>query len=200
MDINFLGHVAVTKALLPALLEDAGTAVAAGDRPAPRVVNIASSAGLIAAPALSAYCASKYALEAFSDSLRRESAQWGLRVAIVEPSFLRTAILDDMEGKARKTWAALPEGTRNRWGAAYADAAAAQSVRIARSAQPAQLGVDAVLSAVLEEIPAARYRAGTPGTYLLPYLAALPAWVADPILARANTMPLPAGAPGGKRA
>ena len=59
-----------------------------------RIINIASIAGLIAAPAMSAYAASKFAVEAFSDSLRRESAAWGLRVTIIEPSFFATPILN----------------------------------------------------------------------------------------------------------
>ena len=57
LDVNFLGLVAVTKALLGALQDDAAAAMAAR-APPPRVVNIASIAGLIAAPGMSAYAAS----------------------------------------------------------------------------------------------------------------------------------------------
>ena len=43
---------------------------------------------------MSAYCASKYALESFSDCLRREMFPWGLRVSIIEPGFMRTPIIE----------------------------------------------------------------------------------------------------------
>ena len=193
MDVNFFGHVAVTKALLPLLYARGVAARRAGSAP-PRVVNITSIAGVLAAPGLSAYCASKFALEAFSDALRRESAPFGLRVAIIEPSFLRTPILLDIEGRARAAFAALPAPTRARWGAAYAESAARHSAAIEAAAEPLALGVDAIVAAVTHVVPRARYTAGTQGRFLLPFVAALPAWVADPLLARAGGRAVPAGA------
>ncbi|CAF2075837.1 unnamed protein product [Rotaria magnacalcarata] len=53
MDVNFFGHVAMTKKFLPLLIAKRDS----------RVVNICSAAGYIATPAMSAYSASKYALE-----------------------------------------------------------------------------------------------------------------------------------------
>ena len=84
MDVNFFGHVAMTKKFLPLL-------VAKRDS---RVVNICSVAGYLTKPGMSSYSASKYALESFSDCLRREMAVWGLRVSIIEPGFMRTAIVE----------------------------------------------------------------------------------------------------------
>lgn len=182
MAVNFLGHVAMTKALLP-LLYDEGLAAAVAGGVAPRVVNVTSVAGLIAAPSLSAYAASKFALEAFSDSLRRESAAWGLRVALIEPSFLRTPMVEGAQGSAQTAFAALPPATQARWGAAWAEAGRRAMLGIVRSAEPAALGAEAILAAVLDAHPRARYRAGTPGVYLLPYIAALPAPAADAIMA-----------------
>ena len=62
MEVNFFGHVAMTKALLPLFLvpHDANA-------PRRRIVNTTSIAGIIAAPSMSAYASAKYALEAFSD-------------------------------------------------------------------------------------------------------------------------------------
>ncbi|CAF4815893.1 unnamed protein product, partial [Rotaria magnacalcarata] len=58
-----------------------------------RVVNICSVAGYLSLSNMTAYCASKYALESFSDCLRREMVPWGLRVSIIEPGFMRTKII-----------------------------------------------------------------------------------------------------------
>src|SRR4051794_32654767 len=60
-DVNVLGQVDVTRALLPALLRSRG-----------RVVNMSSIGGLVASPLFGPYSASKFALEAFTDVLRRE--------------------------------------------------------------------------------------------------------------------------------
>ncbi|CAF5172077.1 unnamed protein product, partial [Rotaria magnacalcarata] len=64
MDVNFFGHVAMTKKFLPLLIAKRDS----------RVINVSSIAGFLAEPSMAAYSASKYALESFSDCLRREMA------------------------------------------------------------------------------------------------------------------------------
>ena len=66
-EVNFFGHVAMTQALLPALLQSSGT-----------VVNISSVGGRVALPTYGAYAGSKFALEAVSDALRREVGHLGV--------------------------------------------------------------------------------------------------------------------------
>ena len=195
MDVNYLGAVAVTKALLPLLMR-ASAAAAAARAPAPRVINVTSVAGLLAAPGLSAYCASKYALEAFSDALRREMAPWRLRVAIIEPSFLATPILANVKEKAQAQWEALAPATQRAWGGEYHAATLARGEGVVRGAEPPALGVDALFQALCHVHPAARYRAGTPGRTYLPLLAALPAWAADPLFALSAPAVVPAGMRG----
>ena len=192
MDVNFLGHVCMTKAFLP-LLMGASAAAARVQAPRPRVVNITSVAGLLAAPGLSAYCASKYALEAFSDALRREMAPWRLGVAIIEPSFLATPILHNVKEKAQALWDSLPAATQVNWGPEYFEATLRRSEKIIAGAEPPSLGVDAIERAVLEDAPSARYRAGTPGKTYLPFIAALPAFLADPIIEHSAPTIIPAG-------
>jgi len=55
-----------------------------------RIVNVSSLAGKVSLPLMGAYCASKFALEAFSDALRAEVKPAGVRVAIVEPGPVAT--------------------------------------------------------------------------------------------------------------
>ncbi|TVT61594.1 SDR family NAD(P)-dependent oxidoreductase [Amycolatopsis rhizosphaerae] len=78
-EVNLFGHIAVTQALLPALLRGRG-----------RVINISSVGGKVAMATYGAYAGAKFALEAVSDSLRREVAPLGVQVVVVEPGGVRT--------------------------------------------------------------------------------------------------------------
>jgi len=181
MEVNFFGAVALTKALLPTLLDTA--AKCRRERaPPPRIINVTSVAGLIAVPGLSAYCASKFALEAFSDSMRLELSPWCCPVCLIEPSFLATPIIEGTKERQLAAWKSLPSPTRRRWGDDYFNDALAQSEKTLASAESPHLGVDAMTDAVLHVSPNARYKAGTPGKTYLPFVAAMPAFLSDPII------------------
>ncbi|HVR06850.1 MAG TPA: SDR family NAD(P)-dependent oxidoreductase [Thermoanaerobaculia bacterium] len=81
-ETNFWGPVALTRAVLPSMLS----------RRQGRIVVVASFAGKIAIPRGSAYCASKHALHGYFGALRTETWDAGLRVTIVCPGGVRTAI------------------------------------------------------------------------------------------------------------
>lgn len=91
-EVNFFGQIAVIQAFLPLL-------GARSDCPHPpgRIVNMSSVSGRIAMPFLSPYAASKFALEALSDSLRRELMLYGIDVLVIEPGPIRTPIWDKAE-------------------------------------------------------------------------------------------------------
>jgi len=80
--INILGQVRVTKACLPLIRNSE-----AADR---SVVNIASQAGLTAAPNMSSYCVTKAAVVSLSESLHLELAAENIHVAVVCPAFFDT--------------------------------------------------------------------------------------------------------------
>ena len=84
MNINFYGVVRMTRAFLP-LLRAADEA---------RIVNISSIFGIIAPPGQTAYSASKFAVRAFSESLRRELEAEGsnVGVTVVHPGGVATSI------------------------------------------------------------------------------------------------------------
>ncbi len=79
-ETNFFGTVALTKALLPSMLEAGGG----------RFVVVTSLVGKIGTPVRSAYAASKHALHGFFDSLRSELWSAGIRVTLVCPGFIKT--------------------------------------------------------------------------------------------------------------
>ncbi|WP_457104705.1 oxidoreductase [Methylobacterium sp. P5_C11] len=80
-DVNLFGIIRTTRAVLPIM-----RAQKAG-----RIVNISSVMGLIPAPYMALYGASKHAVEGFSESLDHEIRGQGVRVVLVEPAFTRTA-------------------------------------------------------------------------------------------------------------
>jgi len=82
LETNFFGNVAMTKAVLPVL-----RAQRSG-----HIITVTSVAGRLGQPMLSAYSASKYALEGWSESLRIETHSLGIRVSLVEPGAYDTDI------------------------------------------------------------------------------------------------------------
>jgi short-subunit dehydrogenase len=84
VDTNFLGAVRMTLAVLPQMRA----------RRAGKILNISSIGGLLALPYNSAYAASKFALEGFSESLRYEMLPFGVFVSLVEPGSVQTGTLD----------------------------------------------------------------------------------------------------------
>jgi len=82
LEINCLGPVLLARAVLPSMLEqDNG-----------QIVNIGSTFGSIGFAWFSAYSASKYGLRGFSQALRRELAETGVKVTYVAPRAVKTAI------------------------------------------------------------------------------------------------------------
>ncbi|XP_008573721.1 PREDICTED: retinol dehydrogenase 16 [Galeopterus variegatus] len=82
LNVNLLGVIEVTLSLLPLVRKARG-----------RVVNVSSVMGRVSLFG-GGYCISKYGVEAFSDSLRRELSYFGVKVAIIEPGFFKTTVIN----------------------------------------------------------------------------------------------------------
>jgi len=87
LEVNLVGPFIVTKAFLPLLGADPARKGSPG-----RIVNISSAGGKIAGPFTGAYSASKFGLEGFSESLRRELMLFGIDVIIIGPGAVVTPI------------------------------------------------------------------------------------------------------------
>jgi NAD(P)-dependent dehydrogenase (short-subunit alcohol dehydrogenase family) len=83
METNFFGPLNVTRALLPVMRRQRSG----------QVVTISSTAGLVGQEFVAAYCASKFALEGWMESIRYDLAPYGVSTTIVEPGFFRTELL-----------------------------------------------------------------------------------------------------------
>jgi NAD(P)-dependent dehydrogenase (short-subunit alcohol dehydrogenase family) len=90
IEVNLIGQVAVTQALIPALRRARG-----------RLIFISSIGGLVATPYMSPYHASKFGIEAVGDSLRLELRRFGVEVSIVEPGSVATPIWEKGQATAR---------------------------------------------------------------------------------------------------
>src|SRR3954447_24640156 len=80
-EVNLFGLIRVTKAVLPIMRRQR----------AGRIVNISSVMGLIPAPFMALYAASKHAVEGYSESLDHEIRGSGIRVVLVEPAYTQTS-------------------------------------------------------------------------------------------------------------
>lgn len=95
MDINVYGPIRVTQTFLPMLGADHSRTGVPG-----RIINMSSVAGKFASPFMSPYAMSKHALEALSESLRRELVPHGIDVIMIGPGAIRTPIwskADDLD-------------------------------------------------------------------------------------------------------
>jgi NAD(P)-dependent dehydrogenase (short-subunit alcohol dehydrogenase family) len=81
--VNIFGIHRVTRACFPLLLQSKG-----------RIVMISSDSGFYATPFFGPYCASKFAVEGYSDSLRREMQLLDIKVILIEPGEINTPIWD----------------------------------------------------------------------------------------------------------
>src|SRR5213595_4076536 len=99
-DINFFGLIRMTKAVLPHM-----RAQASG-----RIINISSVLGLVPAPYMASYAATKHAIEGYSESVDHEVREHGVRVLLVEPAYTRTGF----DAKAIQPDRPLPVYARQR--------------------------------------------------------------------------------------
>ena len=90
-EANYWGPIRAIKAVLPSMRE----------RRSGCIVNVTSIAGRVATPNQIAYSASKHALSAASEALAHEVAAFGIRVAIIEPGVIQTAIFENSAAATR---------------------------------------------------------------------------------------------------
>jgi NAD(P)-dependent dehydrogenase (short-subunit alcohol dehydrogenase family) len=183
-EVNFFGHVAVTKAVLPALHASSG-----------RVVNISSIGGKIAMPAYGAYAGAKFAMEAMSDALRRELAPHGVQVVVVEPGGVRTEMPGRGIERANNTLNALSPVERGRYGGLL-QAIINQAATFTKSGLPADAAGRIIADAATVRRPRTRYTIGRDAAVLTRISRIIPDRMLDRVLA-ANLRP---HFPNGQRA
>ena len=152
LEVNLIGHVAVTQAFLP-LLRQKMPGQAAG-----RIVNIASLAGRVTLPLFMPYAASKHGIEALSDALRLELRTWKMHVACIEPGLVATPILASSQAEADAALDAMPLEGRERYGFLFE--LMKNDTRLRAAAQPPDVVARAVAHALTARRPKTRYVVG----------------------------------------
>ncbi|MBP7881674.1 MAG: oxidoreductase [Candidatus Methylopumilus sp.] len=139
-DTNFFGVVRMTRAVVPYMRKQ-------GEG---RIINMSSILGLIPAPYMATYAATKHAVEGFSESLDHELRTRGIRVSVVEPAYTNT----QFEANAPEVDAKLDE-----YNIARKALATLVKVAIASGDDPSVVA-NVVLKAANAKNPKARYAAG----------------------------------------
>jgi NAD(P)-dependent dehydrogenase (short-subunit alcohol dehydrogenase family) len=177
LDINVIGQLAVTQAVLPRLRQSRG-----------RIVFISSVNGRLSMSLIGAYCASKFALEAAADALRMELRPWHIPVSIVEPAQTDTDMWRTADTMVADVEATLTPEQRG----LYAKHIAGMKKTIPVSqklAVPAQKVSAVVEEALTARRPRARYVVGVVPKLQVALLTNLPTWVRDSVLRRAAGQP-----------
>jgi NAD(P)-dependent dehydrogenase (short-subunit alcohol dehydrogenase family) len=172
-EVNLFGHVAVTQALLPALIRSKG-----------RVVNISSVGGKVAMATYGPYAATKFALEAVSDSLRREIAPFGVRVVVVEPGAVRTEMPAQAIATAHELASTMTPEQRQRYGGLLR-AITAQTASHTKSGLPADAAAKVIAKAITARKPRTRYTVGRDAALLTRSARILPDRTLDRVIAAA---------------
>ena len=163
-EVNVFGPVAVAQAFLPQLRKHRG-----------RIVFVGSVSGRIAVPFIGAYSSSKFALRAIADVMRRELARAHVKVALVEPSNVKTPIWQ----KGRKSRDALLERLGPKVTEHYAHEFEALFRRIEdaeRTGMPVERVTRAILHALTSPKPKAHYLVGS---RMASFVGTLPASIQD---------------------
>lgn len=172
LEVNVVGQIGVTQALLPLLRAAKG-----------RIINISSMGGRIAGPWLGPYHASKFALEALTDSLRQELAAWDIAVIAVEPGAIVTPIWETSLARARRLLDQFPVQAHDLYGKPMAQ-------RIAIAEKNAHVGIPpervaaVVLNALTAPRPKTRYPVGADAQLAINLIARLPDRWRDWLVAR----------------
>lgn len=177
LEVNVIGQIAVTQAFLPLLRRGDG-----------RIVNIGSSSGRMATPFMGPYCASKFAMEALTDSLRIELRPWGIPVSIVEPGNIATPIWEKSLAEADEAEKKLPQRARDLYEPAIA-AIREAAVKFAQAGSPADEVAKRVAHALTAKRPKTRYLVGRNALVEATLAKLVPDRVRDGLIARQLGLP-----------
>jgi NAD(P)-dependent dehydrogenase (short-subunit alcohol dehydrogenase family) len=172
-EVNVLGVVQVTRALLPLLRLGSG-----------RIVNISSASGLIAIPYLGPYGASKAALDRMSEILRIELRPWGIPVSVIQPGLVDTGapgrfleVAEELLGEA--------DGVIRQLYAPYIARMHALARGRVEGGMPPERVAQVIARALLARRPRRVYRIGMEAHALAAVAQWMPGWLREWLVSRA---------------
>jgi NAD(P)-dependent dehydrogenase (short-subunit alcohol dehydrogenase family) len=171
-EVNVIGHVAVTQSFLPLLRQGRG-----------RIINIGSTGGRVAMPYIGAYNASKFAMEALTDSLRVELSPWRIYVSLIEPNFIATPIWEKSKVRADGILKDLPPEASLLYGKRLVRVRDLYS-KVGEMGTPAEEVAQAVFQALTTSKPKPRYLVGKGAWFATAIFACFPDRLRDFLIAR----------------
>jgi NAD(P)-dependent dehydrogenase (short-subunit alcohol dehydrogenase family) len=177
LEVNVVGQLAVTQAVLPRLRRSHG-----------RIVFISSLNGRVSFPLLGAYSASKFALEAAADALRMELKSWDIPVVVVEPAQTKTDMWRAAHGFVEETAAAMPAEMRQLYKRHLPGLGKVLAMSQKMALPPVKVA-EAVEEALTARRPRARYVVGVGPRLMLASVTKLPTPVRDRLLRAISGQP-----------
>jgi NAD(P)-dependent dehydrogenase (short-subunit alcohol dehydrogenase family) len=141
-ETNFFGAVRLMKAVIPIMRKQRSGII----------VNVSSIGGIVGVPLNSAYTGSKFALEGFSESMKYELGEFGIKVILIEPGAVNTNFLETLE--ARKTM--NPDSPYSELSKKASDG---RKAAFKQASSPMQVA-EVILNAIKSEKPDTRYLVG----------------------------------------
>ncbi|KAL6075769.1 hypothetical protein STEG23_026507 [Scotinomys teguina] len=173
LDVNLLGTIEVTLNMLPLVRRARG-----------RVVNVSSVMGRVTLFG-GGYCISKYGIEAFSDSLRRELSYFGVKVAIIEPGGFKTCVTsgDRLSSNVKMVWDQASSEVKELYGEKFfLSHLSAINLLDQNCSEDLSLVTDCMEHALTSCHPRTRYSAGWDAKLLFLPVSYLPTFLVDAIV------------------
>jgi NAD(P)-dependent dehydrogenase (short-subunit alcohol dehydrogenase family) len=171
VEVNLIGHLAVTKAMLPLVRQASG-----------RIVFISSIGGRIAFPMNGSYHAAKFGIEAIGDVFRQELRPWGISVSIVEPGAIATPIWERSDREFAAVVEHAPE-TEKLYGRQFA-AVRRLSRKLGERGIPPERVAKTIEHALTARRPRARYLVGADTKFQARVKTVVPTRLWDRIVSR----------------
>ncbi|KAG0055041.1 Dehydrogenase reductase SDR member 7B, partial [Linnemannia elongata] len=189
MDVNYMGVVRITKALVPSLRTYARSrhqAVLAGASqqklPRARLLTITSVGARSNTPGFSGYSASKHATASFLDTIRIELSPWEIDVSMLEPTCAKTPLAASFELVAERNWKNADETIQRMYTPQFVKQWVLNSKLFYTQAMSSEWVVEAAVNSIVERGGASRARVMVGPSMLLWFIwfqEKLPAWLSD---------------------
>ena len=172
LEVNTLAPLRMMQVCLPLLRKGGG-----------RMVNVSSMNGTLALPMVGGYSASKFALEALSNTLRIELRPWKIPVTVIRPGQVRTAIFEKARAALQERSQQLPPPLEPGYGPLFTRCASLNERGAKRGASPEKVA-GAVLKALRARSPRLHYLVGADAIWLDIALDVLPTKLLNRLIAR----------------
>uniref|UniRef100_A0A8C4SF39 Dehydrogenase/reductase (SDR family) member 9 n=2 Tax=Erpetoichthys calabaricus TaxID=27687 RepID=A0A8C4SF39_ERPCA len=180
-DVNFFGLVEVTLGFVPLIKKAKG-----------RIVNMSSMCARVSTPA-APYCATKSAVESFTDSLRKNMAYFGIKVSCIEPGFFKTSIITSelFKSNLEQLWERQTEELKEDYGRNYLEKVVKNvGKQIDNYSDPDLMKVVSCMEhAVSAEHPWTRYAPGWDARFFWIPLSYMPTVIIDYVFSRTMITP-----------